>query len=163
LLLLYIVVGNKIPLNIWHCLAPELSYPALIPTKQYLIKALNSECIKNGSGYALHRPRETIRERLDPSRQTLYKTWSQRISEDCHGDGHWICDHGLHWVLCETHSYTDQQYHRRFLGVSWDDYDDRLSKLHHIISVSIVSMAWSRSKDWLHWWITAKYKMSHFI
>lgn len=34
-----------------------------------------------------------------------------RIPKDCHGNSNWICHHGLHWILCQTHPHPHQQHH----------------------------------------------------
>ena len=34
-----------------------------------------------------------------------------RIPENCPGDCHWFCYHGIHWLFRQTHSYSHQQHH----------------------------------------------------
>lgn len=36
---------------------------------------------------------------------------SCRIPEDCHGYSDWVCYHGFHWFLRQTHSHPHQQHH----------------------------------------------------
>merc|ERR1711872_672812 len=47
-------------------------------------------------------------QRFPSSGEAVHQTGSQRIPEDCHGNRDWIFHHGVHWVLCETHSYPDK-------------------------------------------------------
>ena len=35
-----------------------------------------------------------------------------RIPENCPGDCHWFCYHGIHWLFRQTHSHSHQQHHR---------------------------------------------------
>lgn len=34
-----------------------------------------------------------------------------RVSKDCHGYCYWICNHGIHWILCQTDPHSHQQHH----------------------------------------------------
>lgn len=41
----------------------------------------------------------------------IFYLLSSRIPEDCHGHSDWVCHHGFHWLLRQTHSHPHQQHH----------------------------------------------------
>lgn len=65
---------------------------------------------------------------------------ASRIPEDSHGYRYWICHHGLHRFLCQTHSHPHQQ--------------------HHCVSTSIINncmiyiLLWNCSDFHLKFWCT---------
>ncbi|KAG7342310.1 hypothetical protein IV203_007403 [Nitzschia inconspicua] len=78
----------------------------LIYTHRILDKHHGKGRIQRGS----HRAAQAVCQRLGSFGEKVHQTRPKGICRDCSSDGSWFPDHGIHWVLCQAHPYSNQQH-----------------------------------------------------
>lgn len=94
----------------------------------------------HGPGYDAGGAGPAVCQGLNAAGEALHQAGPQGVPEDLHGHSYWLCHHGLHWILCQTDSYSHQQHHCVSICASlpnvWHFYEDFCKHEYHEIYLS---------------------------